>query len=323
MTAETTFSSRHFRLHRLADGVFAAIARTDSGGEVANAGFVDLGGAVAVFDAFLLPQAARDLRRAVWQLTGSPARYVVNSHYHADHVYGNGVFVPEATIVSTVGTRDLLLTRGAAALETWQTEGRARLEQGRREHEALTDRAARERLANQLTILGSLLAVVHQITLHPASLTCDAHLTLHGRTRTAEFITYGGGHTDSDGFLFLPADGILFAGDLIAASNHPGMTDANPEHWPDVLRRIQELAPTTVIPGHGPLAGPEAIADLLGYFAHVEALVRARVEAGATATELENLAVPAAYQAWEGSAFPANVQRFYRHLVGAETPEIA
>src|SRR5512139_3020840 len=103
--------SRHFVLHPLAEGIFAAIA-IDGGHAICNAGLIDLGGQILVFDTFLTPQAALDLRQAAMELFGRSPQIVINSHYHNDHIWGNQVFLPEAQFVSSNETRQLIMTEG-------------------------------------------------------------------------------------------------------------------------------------------------------------------------------------------------------------------
>src|SRR5690242_19894952 len=87
----TLVSSKHFHLEELAEGVYAAIATID-GGAVCNAGIIDLGDQLVIFDTFLTPQAATDLRAAAERLVGRAVTLVINSHWHGDHVQGNMSF---------------------------------------------------------------------------------------------------------------------------------------------------------------------------------------------------------------------------------------
>ncbi len=105
MTVQNT--SKHYILDRLSDGVYAAIAK-DGGSAISNAGLVDLGDATLVVDTFLTPTAAEDLRAEAQRLTGRIPRWVINTHYHNDHIWGNQVFLPEATLISTVETYALI-----------------------------------------------------------------------------------------------------------------------------------------------------------------------------------------------------------------------
>src|SRR5215469_11776668 len=108
------YASPYFTLHKVAEGAYAAISVSGTGA-LGNAGIVDLGDAALIFDTCLTVQAARDLHSAAQQLVGQPVKYVVNSHYNADHVNGNQGFI-DAMVISTEGTRALMATRGAANL---------------------------------------------------------------------------------------------------------------------------------------------------------------------------------------------------------------
>src|SRR5512143_3308982 len=116
MQTNPSTSSKHFVLQPLASGIFAAIAR-DGGAAISNAGLIDLGDQLLVFDTFLTPQAALDLREASIHFLGRAPQLVVNSHYHNDHIWGNQVFAPDAQIVSSARTRDLIASAGAEELE--------------------------------------------------------------------------------------------------------------------------------------------------------------------------------------------------------------
>lgn len=74
---------------------------------MSNAGIIDMGGFTLVFDTFNPPQAGRDLREAALYLLAQPIGYVVNSHWHGDHVCGNQCF-PGVSIVSSARTRELM-----------------------------------------------------------------------------------------------------------------------------------------------------------------------------------------------------------------------
>src|SRR5215813_298192 len=106
------FPSAHFRVHQLADGVFAAI-HAEGGLAQSNAGIIDLGDRVLVFDTFISPQAATDLRSAVAALLSRPIGAVINSHYHNDHIWGNQAFPGDVPIVATRKTREFITTLGA------------------------------------------------------------------------------------------------------------------------------------------------------------------------------------------------------------------
>lgn len=109
MNKSNHLRSKHFRLQQLTKSTYAAIAE-DGGSAICNAGIIDLGGQIVVFDTFLTPQAAMDLQLMTEELFGRKPQIVVNSHYHNDHIWGNQVFIPGSQIISSVRTRELITT---------------------------------------------------------------------------------------------------------------------------------------------------------------------------------------------------------------------
>ena len=87
-----------FTLRKVGDGVWAVIAR-DYGKAFANAGFVVGDNGVAVIDTLQDPEAARALLAEIRKITQLPIRYVVNTHYHIDHVNGNDVFAGAGAMI--------------------------------------------------------------------------------------------------------------------------------------------------------------------------------------------------------------------------------
>ena len=88
------FKSNYFDLFELANGIYAAISKNDSGANV-SAGFFDLGNYLVVFDTFLYPGGAQDLYNAIKELSEKDPLLIINSHFHGDHVFGNFIF-PES-----------------------------------------------------------------------------------------------------------------------------------------------------------------------------------------------------------------------------------
>jgi cyclase len=76
-------------------------------------------------------------------------------------------------------------------------------------------------------------------------------LNIHGRDRTVHLITYGGGHTPSDAFVYLPDDKLAVMGDLVLSNHHPVLFNANPKEWINILNQVDLLHIEKIIPGHG------------------------------------------------------------------------
>jgi len=187
-------SSRHFGLVRLADGVYAAV-HADGGWVVCNVGLVDLGERTLVYDTGLTPQGALDLRATAVALTARVPHYVVNSHYHNDHIRGNQVF-DDGLLVSTARTRELMASRGPVSVE----EDRKQATEGIAEMEALArseDPAKRREAALFLPYWQAILASLPGLELRLPLLTFGDSVALHGSKRSARLVAVAG-HSESD-----------------------------------------------------------------------------------------------------------------------------
>ncbi|MEP6896721.1 MAG: MBL fold metallo-hydrolase, partial [Chloroflexota bacterium] len=113
MTSKILPQSEHFTYHELADGVWAAIV-ISTGLAASNSGIVDLGNRTLIFDTTLSPVTATELRSLAESLTGRPVTYVLNSHWHSDHVFGNAIFDPATEIYSTKRTCEIITEKTPA-----------------------------------------------------------------------------------------------------------------------------------------------------------------------------------------------------------------
>ena len=144
MEQAENFVSEHFRLETVGRGLVAAIHQ-ESGAAIANAGIIDLGDSTMVFDTFISPAAAKDLRQAAEILTGRPVSYVFNSHYHNDHIRGNQEF-PDAQIISTSKTFDLIQTDGMEELAWDQANAPKQYQHYQTEFDSSQDQTQREQI---------------------------------------------------------------------------------------------------------------------------------------------------------------------------------
>ncbi|MGD9001902.1 MAG: MBL fold metallo-hydrolase, partial [Anaerolineae bacterium] len=221
--------SRHFRLQELADGVYAAI-HIDGGAAIGNAGIVDLGDRTVVFDTFISPLAAEDLRIAAETLTGRPIDAVLDSHWHNDHIWGNQAFGPDTDIISTEETRRMFIaTRGHGAFDAFMADAEANLEATRAQFHATEEEGQRRQLALWMDYHQSVVETKPILQIRAPNVTFTERLAFHGKDRSAELIPFAGGHTESDAVLFLPQDGIAFMSDLLFIGHHPYWGGGDPE----------------------------------------------------------------------------------------------
>jgi glyoxylase-like metal-dependent hydrolase (beta-lactamase superfamily II) len=218
-------------LEELAPGVVAYTAEGDP-----NVGAVIGEEAVLAVDARATPTLAREWLQELRRLTDKPVRYLVLTHYHAVRVLGASAFEAEL-VIAHEGTRQWILERGEADFES-ETRRFPRLFQDVDSIPGLT---------------------------HPSVSFADTlRIDLGGRE--VELLHLGRGHTAGDAAVWLPGERILFAGDLVEARAAPYMGDAFVEEWATTtLDRVEALGAQRIVPGRGPAAGPEAIAETRDY----------------------------------------------------------
>lgn len=312
---DATPTSPHFTLERLADGVFAAVSVPGTG-SMSNAGIVDLGGRTLIFDTFWTPQAAQDLRTTAERLTGRVATLVVNSHYNGDHIHGNQVF-PEALILATEGTCELISTRGVELIEDIRETGADYLRDVEGKIAQERDEPKRRALINDLQTTRALVDRLPELKLRLPDMTFSERVDFRGSQRHAELLTYGGGHTASDAFLFLPDERVAFLGDLLFSRSHPSIWHDDYRSWIDILEQIVALEPRVVVPGHGPVGTLEDVVTLHDYLLELEAIATEAIERGASEEQLAQTLIPARYAGWdEPDLFYRTLRRIYRVLAG-------
>ena len=311
----SAFHSRHFTIHPLAEGVYAAIART-GGSAICNAGIVDLGGLCLIFDTFLTPRAAEDLLQAVELLTGPGPLTVINSHYHNDHIWGNQVFNSKAHVVASNQTRQLMLTEGKKELEDAFTNAARSLASIKEQQEKAEDEQQRHAADLFVGYYQGLVDDLPHLKLRLPDITFVDRMKFYGKTRSAELIAYDRCHTGSDAILLLPDDGLIFMGDLLFVGCHPYLGDGDPENLAHTLKEIQHLDATRFVPGHG---APGDKTDLVSNIEYLESCLQTAQElarAGNPDREtIASLEPPEQFKHWEVSRFyPANLlflcQRF-------------
>ena len=305
-------NSKHFRLQQLVDGVYAAL-HIDGGAAISNAGIIDLGEHTLIFDTFLSPQAAEDLRIAAETLTGRPIDFVVDSHWHNDHIWGNQVFDANTDIISTEETRHLILaTTDLTANEDLSGAG-TNLEAQQAEFAGEQDETQRRQIASWIDYYQALVNLKPILKVRAPNLTFIQQLTFQGAKRTAELIDFAGGHTESDTVLFLPQEGIVFMGDLLFIDFHPYLGGGDPERLLQHLEAVSKFDPKHLVPGHGPVGTAESLAQMMEYTRTLDDLASKMIKDGKTENAIDTEEIPKSYSKWlYSSFFSANLHFLYK-----------
>jgi len=307
-------NSENFTYHELAEGVWAAIVIT-TGLAASNSGIVDLGDRTLIFDTTFSPATAMELRTLAESLTGRAVTYVLNSHWHQDHVFGNAVFSPETEIYSTVRTSEIISEKIPNIMAEFKKHWPNQLKEWADSAKIAKDEVERLEYEDGVRFAQSIIDTFPQLELRLPDHTFTDHIEFKGSKRTVEFITFGGGHTDSDAFLYLPAEKIIFTGDLLVVKNHPDLTSGHPREWLNILAKIKTLSPSCLVPGHGGLATMDDIAAKERYIKKLIQMAEQNLHEGGTAESAAAMPPPTFTQGLDNEdAFVRNMRFLHEEV---------
>jgi cyclase len=294
MGKSRSYNSKHFQLEQLADGVYAAINTMD-GWAICNAGVIDLGERTLIYDAFMTPAAATDLRAAVESLTGRPIHTVINSHYHNDHIWGNQAFAGETDIISDAKTRELIITEGAKEVQGFSQVIQKRLESVEAQLATVSEESISDDLRLHHSYYLGIAATLPILQVRLPSMTFTGEITFEGAKRSARLVSFEGGHCASDVVLYLPEDGIVFMEDLLFSGFHPYLEESDPGKIPVILEQIKGWGANTYVPGHGPIGGASELDWMVGYINCLNSLASGVIRRGSSEAELDKITIPREY----------------------------
>ncbi|HKP31828.1 MAG TPA: MBL fold metallo-hydrolase [Chitinophagaceae bacterium] len=258
-------ATENFTIQQLAPGVWAAIQNDQFGKAICNAGIIDLGDKTLVFDPFMNPSAAKELRNTAEDLTGKPVMIVVNSHYHNDHVRGNQVFAPYVTIISSTYTRNQI-AKTEPEEQSWEKRHVAALLQATKKRYASSAGMEREELPLWIGYYEGIMESMGDLELTLPNMVFNDSLWIMGTRLEVKLVEYKNCHTGSDVALYIPSLGIAFMGDLLFVKRQPWLCDGDPGNWEATLNNLMNDATTkTYVPGHGPVAEKAAINEMNNY----------------------------------------------------------
>jgi len=246
-----------FTLKPLGHGVYAAIDVNGKAG--ANAGFVIGEDGVAVVDTFEYEPAAKALLAEIRKLTTLPIRFVVNTHYHLDHVAGNRVFKEAGAAI--VAQRNV---------DAWiHTENLKFFGKNiKPEQKSMVENFAGPDIAYQ------------------------AGLSLHLGTRRIEVRFYPG-HTGGDSVVRVPDANVTFCGDLFWRNTLPNLIDATTSDWTTTLSKLlADRAQDIFVPGHGDVGDGRDVSAFRGYLSDLREWVAPAVKEGKTGDDLVAAVLP-------------------------------
>jgi cyclase len=281
-----------YRFQPVAPGIYSAIG-TGAMNVGSNSAVIVNQDDVLIVDSHISPESGRAMLQELGAITDKPVRFLVNTHFHYDHVNGNQAFPPAVDIIGHEFTRRKLtgdiLERGMFAdllkglpKQVDDLRARAAAEQ---------DAAAKARLDQQARVQTAFNASLKELTVTPPNVTVAEKMTLFRGDREIRLLYVGHGHTAGDLVVYLPKERVLCSGDLLV-EGLANLIDGFVDEWPAALEKLRPLDFVDVIPGHGnPFKGKERIdwfqAFLRDLWAQASALHDQKLPAEAAAARID------------------------------------
>jgi len=324
-----------FDLQEVAPQVWALIVKQNSPvNAVSNAAFFTIGDHVAVVDSHFTPAAARQASRIISSVTGGkPIHFLINTHWHPDHVQGNSTYsslFPQALdIIAHTNTRRDIAEKEVASLRDLKEslpkdieKIRGQLQSGKTAEGADLKDDQRQQLQNRLKSMEGLRADVENLEVTLPNITFDRSLYLNNGEREVQVLYFGRGHTAGDVVVYLPKEKVVITGDLLTGSI-PFMRDAYPPEWSATLAGVEKLDFDRVIPGHGAVQqGKERLGLLRAFLDDLVAAVKTQSASGKKLDEIKSsvkLSLTDKYSKQFSnfnSGVDAAVERTYSQLAG-------
>jgi cyclase len=234
-------------LVEIGDGAWAYLQLDGSWG-LNNAGILAGGEGVTLIDTCFTERRTRDLLAAVDSLGRGPVRTLVNTHHHGDHTHGNWL-VDSATVIGHERCREEVIASG--------------------------------------TISEAVFPGVDwgEVRVRPPFVTFAERLALWVDDLRVELEFVGPAHTTNDVVVWVPERRTLFAGDLVFNGGTPFVVMGSVAGALAALERLEDLGAETIVPGHGPVCGPEALAEQRAYLRFVTALAEEAEASGTSALD--------------------------------------
>ena len=288
-------------LHDLGNDIYAWL-QPDGGWGWSNAGLVVDGDQSLLVDTLFDLKLTREMLVAMRKAT-TAARDIgqlVNTHSNGDHCNGNEL-IEGAEIIASTATAAELSAEGPSTLAQWM------------------------RNADQMGEVGAYFKhcfgafEFEGITQTLPTRTFDGEMTTRVGDKIVELIEVGPAHTRGDILAHVPADAVVFTGDILFIEGHPIIWAGPVQNWIDACDRIATMQPELVVPGHGPITDLRGVKAVREYLVYVRDEAKKRFDAGLDAYDAAMDIALDDFDGWgDAERIAVNVVSLYREFSGGE-----
>jgi glyoxylase-like metal-dependent hydrolase (beta-lactamase superfamily II) len=254
---------------KLSEGVYEIEHRQGGGG---NTTVIIGERQVFVVDTCFLPSAAREDIAQIRQWTDKPVSFVLNTHFHNDHNFGNRMYMdafPALTIIAEVETKKEMDRFGPGSLRREEKDSygiqqilQKMLETGKGQDGSALSEDDKKEVKEMLARRPKMIEELRKVTFQSATLTFDHDFSIDIGNREVQVKFLGRGNTPGDAVVYLPKEKILVVGDLVTYPL-PHVFDGYPSEWSQTLQNLTQLDADTIVPGHGPILHDKTYVYLL------------------------------------------------------------
>lgn len=285
-------------LHDLGRGGYAWL-QPDGGWGWSNAGLIVDGDQSLLVDTLFDMPLTRDMlaaMRAAEPRAAGRIDMLVNTHHNGDHCFGNACC-------------------DGAEIIAHRLAGEAMAHEGPERLARLMDAAPQ--MGEAGAYLGRIFGPFDFKGARQAlpTTTFEHELTRMVGDKTVHIVHVGPAHTSGDALVHVPADRVVFTGDILFIEGHPIMWDGPVGNWIAACDRILAMDVETVVPGHGPITDKRGVHAVRDYLTYVRDEARRRFDAGLSAFEAARDIDLADYDSWgDGERIVVNVVSLYREF---------
>jgi glyoxylase-like metal-dependent hydrolase (beta-lactamase superfamily II) len=299
-------STQLFDIEKVADGVYCAVARAQALINSNAAIFVNSQD-VLVMDSHSKPSAAAALVAQIKkEVTTKPVRYVVNSHFHWDHVQGNSAYKAggaKVEFVASEPTKELMAKEARNRLKESMDGVPAQIDAMKARLGKATSAGERAFCQEQIRQMEAYLAEMKGASLEMPTISFAKSHVIKDRAHDLHVEFHGRAHTAGDVVVFCPQKRVVSTGDMIHGFL-PYAGDAYPKLWPKTIDSVASRAFDKILPGHGPVHPTrDRMMHLRNYIEEITARIEEGRRAGRSVAELQKTITAASLKSLQANGY--------------------